>query len=145
MKIYKVLIEIILPIVIGTLIFLGYFFIDEKLSAQTELESCERYELSKTVWFLFFLILVIFSSLYQLFIGNQFLKRNGNKFVLNIFSCIIFALVFTGIFVADQIIENQEIEIKFLAGFFLAILVLGLLFFVLRQLTGKILRNKFVD
>lgn len=145
MKIYKTLTETILPIVVGSLLFLGYFFIDEKLSAQAELESCERYELSKTVYFIFFLMLVVTSGLYQLIVGNQILKRKGNKFVLNILNCIAFAAIFTGIFVAVQIIESQEVEIKFVAGFFLVMLLLGLFFFVLRQSISKVLRNKLVD
>ena len=137
MKISKTFLETILPITIGTLLFISYFFITEKLSNEPELEMCERYELSTPVYLIFALVIILISSSYQLIIGNWILKRNWNKFALNIVNSIVFGLFFTLIFIGMEVINGKAIEVKFCAGFFLVMLLLGLLFSILKSVAEK--------
>ena len=76
MKISKIILETILPITIGTLIFISYFFITDKFASnEAELEKCERYELSTAVYLIFEFVIILISSFYQIVIGNWILKR----------------------------------------------------------------------
>lgn len=138
MKISKTILETILPITVGTLLFISYFFIDDKfVSNELELESCERYELRTDVYLIFAFVLILISSFYQIVIGNWILKRNWNKFVLNIVNCIVFSVFFTFISIGMKIFNGKTIEVKFSTGFFLAMLLLGLLFSVLKSVAEK--------
>jgi len=138
MKISKIISETILPITIGTLIFISYFFITDKFASnEAELETCERYELSTAVYLIFAFVIILISSFYQIVIGNWILKRNWNKFVLNIVNSIVFGGFFTLLFIGMEVFNEKTIEVKFSAGFFLAMLLLGLLFSMLKSVVEK--------
>ncbi len=138
MKISKIILETILPITIGSLLFISYFFITEKLvSNETELETCERYELSTSVYLIFAFFIILISSLYQLIFGNWILRRNWNKSVLNIINSIIFSVFFTLTYFGINALNGKAIDVNFSFGFFLIMLLLGLLFSVLRYVSEK--------
>lgn len=138
MKIFKTFLDTILPITIGTLIFMSYFFITEKLAIDSELEACERYEISNIVYLIFAFGIILISSFYQIIVGDWILKRNKNKFKLNIVNSIIFGAFFTVIFIAMGVFNEEEVEVKFCAVFFLVMIILGLLFSVLKSIFGKL-------
>lgn len=138
MKIFKTFLDTILPITIGTLIFMSYFFITEKLAIDSELEACERYEISNIVYLIFAFGIILISSFYQIIVGDWILKRNKNKFKLNIVNSIIFGVFFTVIFIAMGVFNEEEVEVKFCAVFFLVMIILGLLFSVLKSIFGKL-------
>ena len=143
MKISKTILETILPITIGTLLFISYFFVTDKFATnEAELETCERYELSTSVYLIFAFVIILISSLYQIVVGNWILKRNWNKFVLNIVNSIVFSIIFVLIFIGMKFFNGKTIEVKFSAGLFLAMLLLGLLISVLKSITEKY-SNKF--
>lgn len=142
MKISKTILETILPITVGALLFISYFFINDKFASnELELESCERYELSTAVYLIFVFVLILISSLYQIVVGNWILKRKRNKIVLNLVNCIVFSTFLTLISIGMEIFNEKTIELKFSAGFFLAMLLLGLLFSVLKSVSEKILEK----
>lgn len=138
MKTFITFLETILPITIGTLIFISYFFITEKLAIEPELEPCERYEISSIVYLIFAFGIILISSFYQIIVGDWILKRNKNKFKLNIVNSIIFGAFFTVIFIAMGVFNEEEVEVKFCAVFFLVMIILGLLFSVLKSIFGKL-------
>ncbi|CAD0007594.1 hypothetical protein [Flavobacterium salmonis] len=138
MKTFKTFLETILPITIGTLIFMSYFFITEKLAIDSELEACERYEVSNIVYLIFTFGIILISSFYQIIVGDWILKRNKNKFKLNIVNSIIFGVFFTVIFIAMGVFNEEEVEVKFCPVFFLVMVILGLLFLVLKSIFGKL-------
>ena len=143
MKISKTILETILPITVGTLLFISYFFVTDKFATnEAELETCERYELSTSVYLIFAFVIILISSLYQIVVGNWILKRNWNKFVLNIVNSIVFSIIFVLIFIGMKFFNGKTIEVKFSAGLFLAMLLLGLLISVLKSITEKY-SNKF--
>ncbi|MGZ9675639.1 hypothetical protein [Flavobacterium sp. GNP001] len=143
MKISKTILETILPITVGTLLFISYFFVSDKFATnEAELETCERYELSTSVYLIFAFVIILISSLYQIVVGNWILKRNWNKFVLNIVNSIVFSIIFVLIFIGMKFFNGKTIEVKFSAGLFLAMLLLGLLISVLKSITEKY-SNKF--
>ncbi len=138
MKISKTILETILPITIGTLLFISYFFVIDKFATnEAELETCERYELSTAVYLIFTFVIILISSLYQIVVGNWILKRNWNKFVLNIVNSIVFSMIFTLIFIGMKFFNGKTIEVKFSVGLFLAMLLLGFLISVLKSITEK--------
>ncbi len=138
MKISRIFLEIILPITIGTLIFISYFFITDKLTSGSELEACERYELSSIVYLIFAFGIILISSLYQIIVGDWILKRNKNKFALNIVNSIIFAAFFTVIFIGTELFNGKTAEVEFCIAFFLIMVILGLLFSVLKSVFKKL-------
>jgi hypothetical protein len=141
MKISKFFLEIILPITIGTLIFISYFFIAERLQNKPELETCERYELSSIVYLIFAFGIIFISSLYQIIVGDWILKRNKNKFALNIVNSIIFGAFFTVIFIGMELFNGKAAEVEFCIAFFLIMVILGLLFSVLKSVFEKLLNK----
>lgn len=141
MKITKIFLETILPITIGTLIFISYFFITEKLISGPELEACERYELSSIVYLIFAFAIVLVSSLYQIIVGDYILKSKKNKFALNIVNSIIFAVFITILFIGTEVFNGKVVEVEFGVGFFLVMVLLGLLFSVLKSVFEKLLRK----
>ncbi|KFF03261.1 hypothetical protein [Flavobacterium reichenbachii] len=141
MKISKTILEIILPITIGTIIFISYFLIIEKLTSEPELEPCERYELSSIVYLIFAFGIILISSLYQIIVGNWILRRNKNKFMLNIVNSIIFGAFFTVIFTGMEVFNGKAIEVEFCTGFFLVMVILGLIFSVLKSVFEKLLNK----
>lgn len=142
MKISKIFSETIIPISIGTFLFISYFFVTDKLSSEPELELCERNELSSSVYLIFMFAIILISSLYQIAIGNWILKRNWVKFILYIVNSIILGALFTIIFIGMEVFNGKEIELKFCGGLFLVMFILGLLFSILKSITEKY-SNKF--
>lgn len=142
MKISKTILETILPITIGTLIFISYFFTTDKFASnESELETCEGFELSTFDYLIFTFVIILISSLYQIVVGNWILKRNWNKFVLNIINSIVFSLYITLIYIGISVFNGNAIELNFSAKFLLAILLLGLIFSVLKSVAEKYSRK----
>lgn len=145
MKISKILLETILPISIGALLFISYFFITDKLSSKPELEDCESYELSSAVYLIFMFAIILITSIYEIVIGNWILRKNKLNLALNIFNKIVFATFFTGILVVMQFINTKTIEIETYGPVFLVMLLLGLVILALTKLFQKIFENKIVS
>lgn len=139
MKISKILLETVLPITIGTSLIAGYLFITNELFPKPELESCEGYQIHPTVYLIYMLIVVIFSSLYQITLGKWIQKRNENSFALGMVNSLTFAMFFTGILVIINLFQKErKIEWDFFFIIFLIIFLLGLLFSTLIKLCRKI-------
>ena len=139
MKINKVLLETVLPVTIGTLFPVGYFFITDRLFSEPQLEDCESCHISNMVYMTYTLVIVTLSSLYQIIFGKWILKRSANGFILNMCNCITFATFFTGILALINLFQvERKIEWDFILVSFLAIFLLGLLFTLLTKLCQKI-------
>ena len=146
MKISKILLETVLPITIGTLLLIGYFFVTNELFSEPGLESCEGYQIYPTVYLTYMLVIVIISSLYQITLGKWILKRNENSFALRMVNSLTFAIFFTGILVIINLFQKQrKIEWDFFFIIFLITFLLGLLFSTLIKLFQKIFRRKYVN
>ncbi|MWB92908.1 hypothetical protein GON26_00875 [Flavobacterium sp. GA093] len=143
MKISRILLENVLPNTLGAILFIGYFIFKDNLTTQTELEACERFELSNTVYLIFVLVIGMLSSLYQLIIGNWILRRNKNSFTLNTVNSVVFATFFTLVLITMEFANRNEIEMKFYGQIIIAMLFLALLNLVLPKLCGKLFGNKF--
>jgi len=143
MKISKIFLETILPIITGTILFILYFILFDKFSNKPELESCESYELSNAVYLIFGFIIIIISSFYELSIGKWILEMNKNKYVLNIINCVVFGLFFTLIFILMRTYSGKEIELELCLGFYLIFILLGLLFSILSKLSQRVFKHKF--
>lgn len=141
MKISKEILKTIMPIAIGSLLFTLYFFATDMLACKPQLESCETYELSSSVYLIFMLVITLISSLYQISLGNWILKRSWNKLLLNIVNSIILGLLFTLGLLAMEVFNGKAIEVKFYAGFFLIMFILGMLFSILKWFFGKYLNK----
>ena len=145
MKMVKILLQTVLPITIGSTIFILYFLISDKLSKNNELESCEIYELSNIIYLIIAFFIILASSLYQLILGNWILNRNKNKFVTHIINCIIFSGFFTLITIIFELITSKTYEVKYSIDIFLVMLFLGLLFSVLITLSQIVFKNKLEE
>lgn len=135
--------ENVLPNTIGAILFIGYFILKDKFTSQAELESCERFYISNTVYVIFIFFIMLLSSLYQIIIGNWILKRNEKSFALNIVNSLVFAIIFTVILVVTEFLNRNTIEVKFYGEVFLAMLFLALLNLALKKFFGKLFGNKF--
>ncbi|MDP3681357.1 MAG: hypothetical protein Q8R22_11055 [Flavobacterium sp.] len=145
MKISKNLLETVLPITIGTLILVGYFF-SQKLFPEPELKTCESCYPSNTVYLTYFLAITILSSLYQIIIGKWILKKNENSFALTVLNTTVFAIFFTRVFVVINLFSGKrKIEWEFFPFIFLAFLLWGLLFTALIKLYRKIFGSKLIE
>jgi predicted neutral ceramidase superfamily lipid hydrolase len=143
MKTSKILLETVLPISIGTLILVGYFFFSQSFPEETKIESCERYDISISVYFTYFIVIITLTSLYQILLGNRILKRNKNSFILNTVNNIVFATFFTGVLVLINLFHTEKkIEWEFFIIIFLAIFLLGIFYAFLIKLFGKIMRKR---
>ena len=146
MKIYKVLLETILPITIVTLLPVGYFFFTDKIFPDPELTDCESCHISNIIYLKYTLAIVIPSSLYQMFFGKWILKKNGNSFILNIGNCIAFAIFFTGILALINLFQvEKKVEWDFILAGFLALFVLGLTFTASIKLCQKFFKYRITD
>lgn len=142
MKTSKEILKTAIPIAIGSLLFILYFLAVDKLACKLELERCESYQLSASVYLIFMFVIIVISSLYQISLGNWILKRSWNKLLLNIMNSIMLGLVFTLGLLAMDVFNGKAIEVKFYTRFFLVIFILGILFSILKWFFGKYL-NKF--
>lgn len=141
MKISKILLETVLPITIGTTFLVGYFYVTNELFSEPRLESCERYQILPIVYLQYIFIIVTFSSLYQISVGEWILKRNKNNFVLSILNSLTYALFFTGILAIINLFQKvKKIEWDFFIFIFLIIFLIGIFFTTLIKLSRKISR-----
>lgn len=136
MKISKVLLETIVPIAITTFIIIGYFFVDQNFFSDPKL-ICESYVLSNMTYLTYALVIILFSSFYQIFIGNFILKQNKNNFVLTLLNSLAFSIFFIGILILINLYQRKT-EWDFFIIIFLMLLMLGLLFTLLIKLWRKI-------
>jgi heme/copper-type cytochrome/quinol oxidase subunit 3 len=143
MKISRIISENLLPNTIGAILFIGYFIVKDKLTSQAELETCERFDLSNTVYLIFITVIVLLSSLYQIIIGSWILKKNENSFALNMLNSVVFAAFFTAILVIMEFLNRNAIEVKFYGVVFLGMLFLALLNLALKKVCEKLFGNKF--
>jgi heme/copper-type cytochrome/quinol oxidase subunit 3 len=145
MKISRILIENVVPNTIGAILFIGYFILKDKLTDQAELESCERFYISNTVYLIFVSVIVLLSSLYQIIIGNWILKRNESNFVLNIVNIVTFGIFFTLVLIIVEFVNKDVIEVKFYGEIFLSMFFLALLNLAFKKICGKLFGNKFAN
>jgi hypothetical protein len=142
MKISKILLETILPITIGALFIVGYFFITDKFFRVPELEACESYFPSITVYVTYFIAITILSIFYQIIIGKWILKKNKDSFAINVLNSTVFVLFFAGVSILINLLSGKrKIEWEFFPVIFLEILLLGIFYCVLMKLCRKILAH----
>ncbi len=141
MKISRIVLENLLPNTIGAILFIGYFIVKDKLTSQAELEACERFDLSITVYLIFIAAIVLLSSLYQIIIGSWILKMDENNFALNMVNSVVLASFFTAILVIMEFLNRNAIDVKFYGVVFLAMLFLALLNLALKKVCAKIIRK----
>jgi hypothetical protein len=143
MKSSKILLENVLPISIGTLIIVGYFFLSQNFYEKTEIESYERYNISISVYLTYLIVIITLTSLYHLLLGNRILKRNKNSFILNTFNNIVFATFFTGVLIVINLFQTvKKIEWEFFIFIFVAVFFLGIFYTFLIKLFEKIMRKR---
>ena len=144
MKISKILLETVLPIIIGAIFIVGYFFISDKFFREPGLEDCEICYPSTVEYLKNILVIVVTISLYQITIGNSILKRNGNSVKLSFMNSIVFAILVIGILIVINLFL-RKVEWDFYPIIFIALLLLGLSFTVLIKLSRKMFADKFID
>lgn len=137
MKISKILIRTIIPISITTLIVIGCLFINQIFFTEPNI-ACETYQLSNTTYLTYALIIITFTSFYQIVIGNFILKQDKNSFVLGLLNSLTYALFYIGILILINLFQ-RKIEWDFFLIFFLLSFILGLLFTVSIKLWRKII------
>ncbi len=143
MKIFKVLLETVLPITIVTLFPVGYFFITDRIFPEPELNNCESCHTSTIVYITYTLLIVTLSSLYQLMLGNRILKKNENSFILSIGNCIVFAIFFTGILALINVFQvERKIEWDFIFAGFIVLFLFGLMFTLSTKICQKIFKDR---
>jgi hypothetical protein len=144
MKITKNLLETVLPITIGTLFIVGYFFITDNFFREPELENCDNCFPSNLVYMKNIIVIVMLLSLYQLTIGNSILKKHRNIFKASFLNSFVFAILITGIFVIANLFL-RKIEWDFYPIIFLILLILGISFTLLIKVCRKMIGNKFAN
>lgn len=123
--------------------FIGYFFIIDKL--ETELPPCDGYRLSNIEYVIIISVIVIFSSFYQVTIGNWILERIKLILPSIIINCTVFALFVEAAVIALDLVNVKTIEMNFFTEASLAILILGLIFSALIQICRQIFKHRFTD
>lgn len=144
MKITKSLIETVLPIIVGTLFIVGYFFITDNFFRETSLENCKSCFPSNLDYLIYIIVIVIPLSLYQLTIGNSILKKYHNSFKASSLNSIVFAVSVTGILVIANLFL-KKMEWDFYPVIFLILVILGILFTLFIKLCRKMVGNKFIN
>ncbi|SMO35792.1 hypothetical protein SAMN06265220_101265 [Flavobacterium nitrogenifigens] len=137
MKISKIILGTIIPIAITTLIVIGCLFINQIFFTEPNI-ACETYQLSNTTYLTYALIIIAFTSFYQIAIGNFILKQDKNSFVLGLLNSLTYALFYIGILILINLFQ-RKIEWDFFLIFFLLFFILGLLFTVSIKLWRKII------
>ena len=143
MKISKILVETILPITIGAIIIVAYFFITDRFFREPGVEDCESCYPSTLVYLKNILAIVLPISFYQITIGNSILKRNGNSMKLCFLNTIVFAILVLGILIVINLFL-RKLEWDFYPIIFIALIFLGLIFTVLIRFSRKIFADKFI-
>lgn len=133
----KTILGTIIPIAITTIIVIGCLFINQTFFTKQNI-ACETYQLSNTTYLIYALILIAFSSFYQIVIGNFILKQDKNSFVLALLNSLTYALFFIGVLILINLFQ-RKIEWDFFLIFFLIFFILGLLFTVSINLWRKII------
>jgi hypothetical protein len=122
-----ILISTVFPVIIGTAIFVGYFWISDRLATPKDLESCSDYYLSNTDYIVSIFVIALIATLYQLTAGNLLKERlKNNKAAGYLINILSFALCMTGILLQIAIVTGKPwagIGIFFLAAIMLGILI----------------------
>ena len=129
MKISRKIIETVLPIIFGTLIFVLYFILKDELQNDLNTESCEITKVSKVTYFIFGIATIILSSFYQILLGNRILSLKYNQYFLNLANCMLYSSFFVTLFIMNNLYNNRKIDLQFSLGFFLVFFVAGIIFF----------------
>ena len=143
MKISRILLETILPITIGAIFIVGYFFITDKFFREPALEDCDSCYPSTLEYLKNILVIVLPICLYQIAIGNSILKRNGNSVKLSFLNSIVFAILVIAILIVMNLFL-RKVEWDFYPLIFIALILLGLLFTVLIKFSRKMFADKFI-
>ena len=143
MKISRILLETILPITIGGIFIVGYFFITDKFFREPALEDCDSCYPSTLEYLKNILMIVVPISLYQIAIGNSILKRNGNSVKLSFLNSIVFAILVIAILIVMNLFL-RKVEWDFYPLIFIALILLGLSFTVLIKFCQKMFADKFI-
>lgn len=133
----KTILGTIIPIAITTLIVIGCLFINQTFFTEPNI-ACETYQLSNTTYLTYALILIAFSSFYQIAVGNFILKQDKNSFVLALLNSLTYALFLIGVLIVINLFQ-RKIEWDFFLIFFLLFFILGLLFTTSINLWRKII------
>lgn len=142
MKVFKVLLETILPITIVTLIPIGHFFINDKLFPEPKLKNCDSCHISNITYLTYTLVIVILTSFYQLIFGKWILQNNKPCIILNIVNCMAFAIFYTGILAFINLFQvERKIEWDFIVAGFVLLFLFGLAFTVSIILFQKIFKQ----
>jgi|GEM_PF-4093351 len=144
MKITTILIETVLPIIVGTLFIVAYFFITDHFFREPGLENCDSCFPGNLDYLKNIIMIVIPLSLYQLTIGNSILKKYNNIFKASSLNSIVFAVSVTGILAIANLFL-RKIEWDFYPVIFLILVILGILFTLLIKLCRKMTGNKFIN
>ena len=142
MKIYKkILLETVLPITVGALFIVIYFFITDNFFREPELENCDSCFPSNITYLKYMLVIIIPPSIYQITLGYYILKRNKNSFKLNVLNSFTFGIMCTGILITINLFKGT-IEWEFFPIIFLVIFIFALIFSALIALWRKIFGYK---
>lgn len=104
----EILLGTIIPSTIGTIILVGFFFVDDRLIAREIVESCSDFYLSNTDYLMFILIIAGLGSVFK-FATDKILGNRPAKSVVirHATSILIFALFFLAIFLIAAIVNGK--------------------------------------
>lgn len=115
-----------IPVIIGTIIFFGGFWIWDRLTAPAYIESCNDYRLSNFFYLISILVTAGISTFYQLTVGKWLKERViHNKAAGHVINIVAFALFLTGIMLVVSIIDGKPGN--GIGTYFLLTIVLGII------------------
>ena len=104
----EIIIGTIIPSTIGTIILVGYFFVDDRLTPREIVESCSDFYLSNTDYLMFILIIAGLGSVFKVatdkILGNQLAKF---VVIRHATSILLFASFFLAIFLIAAIVNGK--------------------------------------
>ncbi|OQP62839.1 hypothetical protein A3860_26365 [Niastella vici] len=145
-KILNILINTVVPVTIGTTVFVGCFWLIDKHTLETDVKDCEVYNLSNTFYLVSIFVIVAITTFYQLTIAELLNRHVNNKgFSSYIIKILAFAL-FISVASLLILLVNGKPEAMVAVNLFLMGCMLGVIntlsYFVCRKLIPKIFSDK---
>lgn len=144
-KVRDILFRTVVPVTIGTTVFVGGIWLIDKNTRETNFDDCEAYNVSNTFYLKSIFVIVAIVSLYKLFIAELVNRKITNKGLSGyLLKILAFALYISVVSLVISVVSNGSMEAMVAVHFFLVGCILGLInslsYFVCRKflLKGKL-------
>jgi hypothetical protein len=106
-RIKDILGKTILPVMLGTGILVGYFFIDDRLAPREHVESCDNFYLSNSDYLITFIIIAGLGGIFKLTADRLSNKLTKTGVLRHVISILIFVFLFANTFLVTTLIKGK--------------------------------------